>query len=479
MQKTSADLRRASGSGALEALQAELGDNVSVSAEELESMRWDRSGFSAEGIPLCIVHAKDVADVQSVLRIANEWSTPVVTRGAGTSVAGGSFAGQGEIVLSLRAMNRILHINETERYAVVEPGMINDHLDKELRARGFWFAPDPASRDISTVGGNIATNAGGLMCTKYGVTREAVLALTVVLAGGEIIRMGRATAKGVTGLDITGLLVGSEGTLGVIVDATVRIRPLVPGSVSTVAAYFPTAQQAANACSAVTAAAIQPMIMELMDDRAVRTVHAHLGLDAPPLGASHVLVQTDGPGAVDEATAVAEIFSSLGGDVHFATSDTEADQLLRIRRSLHGAIASLGTTLIEDVCVPRDRLGEMFAIISDIERTYDLLIPVVAHAGDGNLHPTFVFDTPEPSAKIWEAAGDLFQAALRLGGTLTGEHGVGVLKRRWLRDELGDTQWRLQRDIKRVFDPKGILNPGKVFEDSSTHSVPSEIGDTR
>ena len=458
-------------SGVLAALRAELGDRVSVSAEELESMRWDRSGLSAEGIPLCVVHAQEVSDVQAVMRIANDWSAPVVTRGAGTSVAGGSFAGQDEIVLSLLAMNRIVHINEAERYAVVEPGIINDHLDAELRSRGFWFAPDPASRHMSTVGGNIATNAGGLMCTKYGVTREAVLGLTVVLAGGEIIRMGRATAKGVTGLDITGLMVGSEGTLGVIVDATVRIRAAVPGGVSTVTAYFPTVQQAASACSAVTAAAIQPMIMELMDERTVSAVHSYLSLSAPPQGASYVLVQTDGSGAQDEATAVAEIFSSLGGDVHFAANDEEAEELLRIRRSMHSAISSLGTTLIEDVCVPRDRLGEMFAVISDIERKYDLVIPVVAHAGDGNLHPTFMFDTPEPSPTIWAAAGDLFQAALRLGGTLTGEHGVGVLKRRWLSDELGDTQWRLQRDIKRVFDPKGILNPGKVFDDSP--SLPS------
>jgi len=444
-------------------LRASLGDVVSTEPDELAAARWDRSGLSASGTPLCVVHATCVEDVSTTLRLANENLVAVVPRGAGTSVVGGSFAGTGEIVLSLARMNRIVEINAVERYAVVEPGVINDHLDAELRKQGLWFAPDPASRDISTVGGNIATNAGGLMCTKYGVTREAVLGLQVVLPNGDVIRVGRETAKGVTGLDLTALMVGSEGTLGVVVEATVRVHRKVPGSVATVSAYFPTIRQAAQACSDISATGLQPMIMEMLDDRALTAVHDYLQLPPAPQGASHVLVQTDGVAAHEDALAIVAVMESCGGDASLAASDEEAADLVRIRRSLHPAMASLGTTLIEDVCVPRNKLVDMFDAITAIENKYDIIIPVVAHAGDGNLHPNFIFDSPEPTDLIWQAAGELFQAALELGGTLTGEHGVGVLKRRWLGDELGDTQLRLQEDIKRVFDPNGIMNPGKVF----------------
>jgi glycolate oxidase len=410
-----------------------------------------------------VVHAKSVENVSTTLRLANENRVAVVPRGAGTGVVGGSFAGTGEIVLSLADMNQILEINDVERYAVVQPGVINDRLDQELRKQGLWFAPDPASRDISTVGGNIATNAGGLMCTKYGVTREAVLSLQVVLASGEVIRIGRSTAKGVTGLDLTALMVGSEGTLGVVVEATVRVHRKVAGSVATVSGYFPSIRQAAQACSDISAASLQPMIMELLDDRALTAVHNYLKLPSAPPGSSHVLVQTDGVSAHDDAMAILAVMESCGGTASLAATEEEAAELVRIRRSLHPAMMTLGTTLIEDVCVPRSKLVEMFAAITVIENKYDIVIPVVAHAGDGNLHPNFIFDTPEPTETIWQAAGELFHAALELGGTLTGEHGVGILKRRWLGEELGDTQLKLQEEIKRVFDPHGILNPGKVF----------------
>ena len=419
--------------------------------------------MSATGTPLCVVHAKSVENVSTTLRLANENRVAVVPRGAGTGVVGGSFAGTGEIVLSLADMNQILEINDVERYAVVQPGVINDRLDQELRKQGLWFAPDPASRDISTVGGNIATNAGGLMCTKYGVTREAVLSLQVVLASGEVIRIGRSTAKGVTGLDLTALMVGSEGTLGVVVEATVRVHRKVAGSVATVSGYFPSIRQAAQACSDISAASLQPMIMELLDDRALTAVHNYLKLPSAPPGSSHVLVQTDGVSAHDDAMAILAVMESCGGTASLAATEEEAAELVRIRRSLHPAMMTLGTTLIEDVCVPRSKLVEMFAAITVIENKYDIVIPVVAHAGDGNLHPNFIFDTPEPTETIWQAAGELFHAALELGGTLTGEHGVGILKRRWLGEELGDTQLKLQEEIKRVFDPHGILNPGKVF----------------
>lgn len=347
--------------------------------------------------------------------------------------------------------------------AVVEPGILNADLNRALAEHGLWWAPDPASREISTVGGNIATGAGGLLCAKYGVVRDAVLGVDLVLADGRLLRLGHRSVKGVTGLDLTSLVIGSEGTLGVVVGATLRLRRLVPGGTRTLTASFADVRAAAEGAAAVTASGVQPAIMELMDAACLAAVHALLDLPAPPAGATQLTVQTDGPAAEEEAAAIAVVLAEAGGDVRLAADDAEADLLWRVRRSMHPAMETLGTTLIEDVSVPRSALPAMFDEIVRIEREFDLTIPTVCHAGDGNLHPNFVFTGDEVPDVVWRAADELFRAALRLGGTLTGEHGVGVLKRRWLADELGDDQWRLQRDITRVFDPTGILNPGKVF----------------
>ncbi|MDL9978974.1 FAD-binding oxidoreductase [Microbacterium sp. ASV49] len=451
-------------SDVLARLTEQLGDRVDTSPASLDAARADKSGFAADTAPLAVVHAASVADVQAVMRIATDTGTPVVPRGAGTGLAGGANAGGGEIALSLRGMTRILEVRPDDLLAVVEPGILNADLNDALAPHGLWWAPDPASRAISTVGGNIATGAGGLLCAKYGVVRDAVLALDVVLADGRLIHVGHRSVKGVTGLDLTSLFIGSEGTLGVVVGATLKLRRLVPGQSHTIAAVFPQGvRAAAEASAAVTAAGIQPAIMELMDAASLAAVHAMLGLDAPSAGAAQLTVQTDGPAAAAEADAVAEILRSAGGEVAVSHDPAEGERLLRIRRSMHPAIETLGTALIEDVSVPRSALPAMFDEIARVEREYGIVIPTVAHAGDGNLHPNFVFEGDEVPDRIWAAADDLFRAALRLGGTLTGEHGIGLLKRRWLADELGDDQWRLQRDIKGVFDPQGILNPGKVF----------------
>ncbi|BDV29939.1 FAD-binding oxidoreductase [Microbacterium terricola] len=451
-------------------LRDALGERVDTSPAALSAARADKSGHAAPGAPLAVVHAASVADVQAVLRIAHESATPVVTRGAGTGLAGGANTGSGEIALSVRRMDRILEVRPDDLLAVVEPGIINADLNAALAAQGLWWAPDPASRAISTVGGNIATGAGGLLCAKYGVVRDAVLALDVVLADGRLLHLGHRTVKGVSGYDLTSLLIGSEGTLGVVVGATLKLRRLVPGQICTIAATFADVRAAAVASSAVTAAGLQPSIMELMDAASLAAVHALLALDPPTAGAAQLTVQTDGAAATADADAIADVLRAAGGAVAVTHDRAEGERLLTIRRSMHPAMETLGTTLIEDVAVPRSALPEMFDEIARIERAYGLVIPTVAHAGDGNLHPNFVF---EPSAgagadgavpdEIWDAAGELFRAALRLGGTLTGEHGVGVLKRRWLADELGDDQWALQRGIKSLFDPTGVLNPGKVF----------------
>lgn len=446
-------------------LREALSERVDTDPSHLDDARADKSGHAAPGRPIAIVHAASIDDVQATMRIATATGTPVVVRGAGTGLAGGANAGAGEIVLSMRAMDRILEVRADDLLAVVEPGILNAELNRALADHGLWWAPDPVSREISTVGGNIATGAGGLLCAKYGVVRDAVLGVDLVLADGRLLHLGHRSVKGVTGLDLTSLVIGSEGTLGVVVGATLKLRRLVPGQARTLTASFPDVRAAATAATAVTASGVQPAIMELMDAACLRAVHRMLDLPDPG-EAAQLTIQTDGPAASVEAESIAATLTDAGGAVRLARDDAEAQLLWRIRRSMHPAMETLGTTLIEDVSVPRSALPAMFDEIARIEREYDLVIPTVCHAGDGNLHPNFVFDAGADAAVpevIWQAADELFRAALRLGGTLTGEHGVGVLKRRWLADELGDDQWELQRQITRVFDPQGILNPGKVF----------------
>lgn len=446
-------------------LREALSERVDTDPSHLDDARADKSGHAAPGRPIAIVHAASIDDVQATMRIATATGTPVVVRGAGTGLAGGANAGAGEIVLSMRAMDRILEVRPDDLLAVVEPGILNAELNRALADHGLWWAPDPVSREISTVGGNIATGAGGLLCAKYGVVRDAVLGVDLVLADGRLLHLGHRSVKGVTGLDLTALVIGSEGTLGVVVGATLKLRRLVPGQARTLTASFPSVRAAATAVAAVTASGVQPAIMELMDAACLRAVHRMLDLPDPG-EAAQLTIQTDGPAASVEAESITATLTDAGGAVRLARDDAEAQLLWRIRRSMHPAMETLGTTLIEDVSVPRSALPAMFDEIARIEREYDLVIPTVCHAGDGNLHPNFVFDAGADAAVpevIWQAADELFRAALRLGGTLTGEHGVGVLKRRWLADELGDDQWELQRQITRVFDPQGILNPGKVF----------------
>jgi glycolate oxidase len=460
---------------ALQALHDALGDRVTADPAVLDALRTDKSGWWSDGGALAFVDAGSVADVQAVLRIASEHRVPVVPRGAGTGLAGGATASPGAIVLGVAGMDRILEVSLEDELAVVQPGVINKALGDALAPHGYAFSPDPASKAISTIGGNIATNAGGLMCAKYGVTREAVLGLDVVLPDGSLLSTGRRTVKGVTGYDLTALFTGSEGTLGVIVGATVRIRPVPPGPVVTIAAFFADVTAAAAACAAITAARLRPAVMELMDATAVAAVTTYLGLPPRATGAAFVLVQTDGAGAADEGDAIAQVLGAAGASsVELSDDEATGEELLAFRRSVHPSLESLGEVLIEDVCVPRSALPAMFAEIERISAAYGIPIPTVAHAGDGNLHPNFVVPpalVESPGGEVvggapeivWRAADELFETARRLGGTLTGEHGVGVLKKRWLEGELGTDGLELQRRLKAVFDPLGIMNPGKVY----------------
>ncbi|QHC70166.1 FAD-linked oxidase C-terminal domain-containing protein [Rathayibacter sp. VKM Ac-2801] len=448
----------------LRQLRDALGDAVLTEGPEFEAVHTDKSGFAAPGRALALVAARSVEDVQAALRVATEHRLPVVPRGAGTGLAAGGVASQGALVLSTAAMDRILEVSLEDELAVVEPGVINQALSDAVAPHGLVFSPDPASRAISSIGGNIATNAGGLLCAKYGVTREAVLGLAVVLPDGRLLRTGRRSVKGVTGYDLTALLTGSEGTLGVIVEATVKLRPIPSGRVVTVGAYFPSVVAAAAASAAITAARLRPAVMELMDEAALAAISRYTGA-ALDRGAAYLLVQTDGGGAAEESQRVLEIVTASGGAAEATEDPAEGEALLAVRRAFHPALEAEGRVLIEDVCVPRSALPAMFAAIRGIEERTGLSIPTVAHAGDGNLHPNFVLPAGDGPVEedVWEAAAELFRTALALGGTLTGEHGVGLLKRRWLAEELGEDSLALQRGIKAVFDPLGIMNPGKVF----------------
>ncbi len=453
-------------------LRTELGDIVRVDEDALEAARADKSGHVSSTRPLAVIEATTIEQVQTALRFATAHRIGVVPRGAGTGLAGGAIGGEGEIVLSTRAMDRILEVSVDDQLAVVQPGVLNGDLNAQLAERGLWWAPDPASKAISTIGGNIATNAGGLLCVKYGVTREAVLGLQVVLSDGRLISMGHRTVKGVTGYDLTALMIGSEGTLGIVVEATLKLRPLPRGGVATISAAFPSVDLAARAASMVMASGLEPAIMELLDASALEGIGDYLGMDLGGRGAQ-LLIRTDGMGGASEADEAMAVILSLGGEAESTTDPDEGEKLFDIRRSFHPAMEARGTVLIEDVAVPRSALPAMFAAIGRIEAKYGIAIPTVAHAGDGNLHPNFVFgegggaeeldghvEVPE---NVWAAADELFLECLRLGGTLSGEHGVGILKKRWLRDELGDDGFALQKQLKQLFDPLGILNPGKVF----------------
>ncbi|WP_430592129.1 FAD-binding oxidoreductase [Humidisolicoccus flavus] len=452
---------------ALSALREALGERshiVDESPEALEAARSDYSGHVAPGLPLCVVHAEQVTDVQAVMRVASAHAVPVVPRGAGTGLAGAANTGLGEISLSLARMQEIIEINAADQLAVVEPGILNAALNAALEPHGLWWAPDPASKNISSVGGNIATNAGGLLCAKYGVTREAVLSLDVVLANGDLITVGHRTVKGVTGLDLCALMIGSEGTLGVIVAATLKLRQLNTNPVVTIGAFFAEEVDAAKACAAITASRIQPAIMELVTRTPLRMLSEYTGEHLSARGNAFVLLQFDDITATASANAALSVLHSHGGNAELTTDPERSEFLVQVRRQVHFAMERFGTVLVEDVAVPRSRLPEMFEICEQAAARHGVTVATTAHAGDGNLHPCFVFEGETPSPEIWAAANDIFTGALSLGGTLTGEHGVGVLKRQWLGQELGARQLDLQRQIKGVFDPQGILNPGKVFQ---------------
>ncbi|GAA3858934.1 FAD-linked oxidase C-terminal domain-containing protein [Saccharothrix violaceirubra] len=428
---------------------------------ELARVSVDRSGVAPDGLPDLVVFAQSVRDVRRTVSYAASRGVPVVPRGAGSGVAGGAVAGAGEIVLDLSGLDRIADLRPDDALAVVEPGVITADLDAAAHPHGLRYAPDPASAAFSTIGGNIATNAGGLRCVKYGVTRDAVLAVDAVLGDGSLVSTGRRTVKGVTGYDLTGLLVGSEGTLGVVVGATLRLSPL-PTTTATAAAFFATADDAVAAVTSLQRRGLRPSTAELLDQATLRAIDDAQGTALHTRGEVFLLLQTDGYGAEAELAEAERLLRPSATHLETTTDPETAARLVAVRRAALPAVERYGRVLIEDIAVPRSRIAESITAVGDIARRTGVRIVVFAHAGDGNLHPIVVADSAPPE-RVDEAVAAIFEHALAVGGTLTGEHGVGTLKRPWLADELGEPVLDLHRRLKSVFDPAGILNPGKAI----------------
>lgn len=456
-----------------EAVVAELrrmlrADQVLTDAASLDAYAHDDAEWAPFEPPLAVVLAEREQDVSAVVRLAAASGLRVVPRGSGTGLSGGANAMARSIVLSLERMTRIVEVNAAERYAVVEAGVINDTLREAVAAEGLWYPPDPASYRISTIGGNVATNAGGICCVKYGVTRDYVLGMRVVLADGDAVSIGRRTAKGVTGYDLTALMVGSEGTLGIVTEVTLRLLPLGGREDRAIVGSFGSLTDAGVAVAEITAAGIVPSALELIDRTCIDAVDEWQGLGLPHGADTMLLARVDEVGAAgaELAASVARIMAGAGAlAVEQAADAAEADRLFLARRLAYPALERLGPVLTEDICVPRGRVPEMLARIQATAAEHDVVIANIAHAGDGNLHPLIIAPEGDDDARARakHAFDRIVDDCRELGGTVTGEHGVGLLKLPGARAELGERVIGLHAAIKRALDPHGILNPGKAY----------------
>jgi glycolate oxidase len=438
---------------------------VIADPDVLASYRADQAapGLLEAGMPAAVVRPRTTAEVQAAVRAAARHGVPVVPRGAGSGLAGGANAIDGCVVVSTERMTDVVALDAASLTATVQPGLVNAHLGDAARAHGLWYAPDPASHAFSTIGGNVATNAGGLCCVKYGVTRDALLGLELVLADGRAVRVGRRTRKGVAGYDLVSLVCGSEGTLAIVTEATVRLLP-APARGATLAASFAGLGDAGRAIARI-ARSTTPAMLELMDRTTIAAVEAMApqGLDQDV----EVLVfaRSDLPGAaaLEEVERMAAWCDAEGATLT-VTTDEEAEgrMLTAARRLAYSALERQGATLLDDVCVPIGAIPALLEGIEGIAARHDVLIGTFGHAGDGNMHPTVVYDRRDPDAvaRARAAFAAIVALALELGGTIAGEHGIGLLKHDMLAGELGEAH-DLHRRIKHALDPTGLFNPGK------------------
>ncbi|MBN1484852.1 MAG: FAD-binding protein [Chloroflexia bacterium] len=425
-----------------------------------------------ENLPEVVVSPQQTAEVSGVMQVAYRHEIPVVARGMGSGLAGGSIPTQGGIALNLTRMNRILEIDRGNMIVTAQAGVVTADLQTAVAQVGLFYPPDPSSQRQSTLGGNIACNAGGPHCLKYGVTGDYVMGMEAVLADGRILRTGGKTIKNVVGYDLTGLFVGSEGTLGVITEALMRlIAP--PQAIRTAMAVFPRLVEASVAVTRILEAGLVPVAMEIMDDTTIATIEAHKNMGLPLDVEAILILETDGDEdqAVREIERIAQICRENGArEVRVAEDREQGIQLMLARKSVSPSLARRRPNKLgEDITVPRQAIPEMVARVKEISRRFNLPIPIFGHIGDGNLHPNILFDRKDEQefARVQQAAEAIFEAAIDLGGVLSGEHGVGTLKRDYIERNLGPVAVEVMRCIKASLDPKNILNPGKVLPSSN------------
>ncbi len=451
------------------ALVALLGEGkVLYQREDLVPYSFDGTA-ALKALPGCVVMAEGTDDVGAVLKIAREHRTPVVTRGSGTGLSGGSLPVPGCIVLCLVRMDRILEVDSENLTLLAEAGAITQRVAEEAEAVGLFYPPDPGSMKISTIGGNVAENSGGLRGLKYGVTRDYVMGMEVVLPDGEIVWLGNKCVKDVAGYSMRDLFIGSEGTLGILTKVLLKLIPK-PRARKTLLATYDRMEDAAATVSAIIAGRIIPCTLEFLDRTTIRCVEDYAKIGLPLDAEAILLMETDGHPVVveEEAEAMAAIARAHGARaVQVAADAAESARLAAARRTAFSALARVApTTILEDATVPRSRLVEMVRFIEQTARKHALRVGTFGHMGDGNLHPTFLTDERNHAemARVERAMKEIFDYTVELGGTITGEHGVGLAKKAFLPAAIGEGSLELMRKVKRALDPDGLLNPGKIFD---------------
>lgn len=453
-----------------------------VGKENFEDSKIERVSYSfdstpnMQAMPDAVISPRNAKEVSDIVKVCNEFRVPVVPRGSGTNLCGGTCPTEGGIVLLFKHMNKILEIDEENLTVTVQPGVITLQMANAVEAKGLFYPPDPGSMKISTIGGNINENSGGLRGLKYGVTRDYVIALEVVLANGDILRTGGKLAKDVAGYDLTRLMVGSEGTLGIITEATLKLIPK-PETKKTMLALYQDLESAARSVSKIIANKIIPITLEFLDQPTLKVVEDYAQIGLPTDAKAVLLIEQDGaPEVVNrDIEKIIEVCKQEGAvSVQVAQSDEEAEKLTTARRTALSALARLmPTTILEDATVPRSEIAKMVNAIGKIAEKYKLDICTFGHAGDGNLHPTCPTDSRnhEEMERVEMAFVEIFEKAVELGGTITGEHGVGVMKAPYLELKLGKEGIAVMKAIKQALDPNNIMNPGKVFAKDSKKRV--------
>lgn len=450
-----------------ELVEALPAGTVVTDPASLEAYRWDRAEDPRAALPLAVVRAETTEQVQAAVRIAAGSDIPIVPRGAGSGLSAGATAATPALVISLERM-RGIEIDAPTRVAVVQPGALNVEVKRAAAAHGLWYPPDPSSYEICSIGGNVATNAGGLCCVKYGVTSDYVLGLTVVLADGSAVTLGGPRLKDVSGLALTKLFVGSEGTLGIVTEAVLRLIPAQRPKTTMVAIF---AELAAAMASVVDITrSHRPAMMEFLDHAAIAAIEddRRMGLDREAAG---MLIMQIDEGGAEAAAAIEAICEGNGASECYSTDDAdEGEQFVEARRAALPAFEKLGSLLLEDIGVPVSKLGEFVLGVEAIAAAHDVIVSVAAHAGDGNTHPLIVIDREnvEQQRRANAAYNEVMALAMRIGGTISGEHGVGRLKAPWLEQSLGSDAYALNLRIKAALDPQGIMNPGSKFETSES-----------